>query len=267
MKGVLCVLLAVLLVEISSASWYWPFGNDEEKPEVPRLSELMEPASLAIDEASDLASQGKMSEAVEKYRVALLELDKVESNNLERVKSPEFSTLRTKRAFIQATIDSLLLTEAQRNARPVAVSDTTELEKRLAKERVVAAESLPPQKKKPSSAKKPLTRKQRAAKYIRENDWNAAELVIKEMLGETPNDLTALNLRAAMESAQGDYGKAEKTLDQAISSHPRDYQSYYNMARLKLKGESPDRDGAKRYYDTGRRFGGPKNAKLEGAFK
>ena len=65
MKGVLCVLLAVLLVEISSASWYWPFGNDEEKPEVPRLSELMEPASLAIDEASDLASQGKMSEAVE----------------------------------------------------------------------------------------------------------------------------------------------------------------------------------------------------------
>ena len=34
-----CLVLADL-----SASWYWPFGDDEEAP--PRLSELIEPASL-----------------------------------------------------------------------------------------------------------------------------------------------------------------------------------------------------------------------------
>ena len=44
------------------ASWYWPFGLDDEadgkKP--PRLSELMESASLLIDEASDLAGDGNI---------------------------------------------------------------------------------------------------------------------------------------------------------------------------------------------------------------
>ena len=43
------------------ASWYWPFGSSEtEGGREPRLSELMEPASLLIDEASDLAAEGKV---------------------------------------------------------------------------------------------------------------------------------------------------------------------------------------------------------------
>ena len=36
----------------------------------------MEPASVMIDEAYDLADDGKTSEAVEKYRAALAELDR-----------------------------------------------------------------------------------------------------------------------------------------------------------------------------------------------
>ena len=140
----LSVLLVACLVLVDlPASWYWPFGDDEEAP--PRLSELIEPASLLIDEASDLASEGKTSDAVEKYREALVELDKIEAADPERAQTPEFATLRTKRAYVSAAIDSLLLAQARGNARPVAVSDTTELERKLAEEKGEVVTAAPKQ--------------------------------------------------------------------------------------------------------------------------
>ena len=130
----LCTFAAVLaLASGAAASWYWPFGSsDDASAPVRRLSELMEPASRLIDEASDLAADGKSQESVEKYREALAELDRIEAENPERAASPEFSTVRNKRAYVNAAIDSLLLAQVTANAKAVAVSDTTELEKRLA---------------------------------------------------------------------------------------------------------------------------------------
>ena len=129
MKQLLSFALVLALCTGAEASWYWPFSSDdEEKP--PRVSELMEPASVMIDEAYDLADEGKISEAVEKYRAALVELDRIEAENPDRVKEPEFNTLKNKRATVLAAIDSLLLSEAQDNARAIAVSDTTELQKK-----------------------------------------------------------------------------------------------------------------------------------------
>ena len=118
------------------ASWYWPFGSDEGPNESPRrISELMEPATKLIDEASDLASDGKVDASVEKYREALYKLDDIERENPERAKGSEFATLRNKRAYVNAAIDSLLLGQVKSNAKAVAVSDTTELERKLAEER------------------------------------------------------------------------------------------------------------------------------------
>ena len=129
MKQLLSFALVLALCAGAEASWYWPFSSDDEtKP--PRVSELMEPASVMIDEAYDLADEGKTSEAVEKYRAALAELDRIEAENPDRVKEPEFNTLKNKRATVRAAIDSLLLSEAQDNARTIAVSDTTELQKK-----------------------------------------------------------------------------------------------------------------------------------------
>ena len=131
----LFALLVALALGVQ-ASWYWPFGSEVgDESEVPRISELMEPASLLIDEASDLAAEGKTDESVEKYRAALTELDRIEQENPERAKTSEFATLRNKRAYVNAAIDSMLLGQVKSNARVVAVSDTTELEKKLAEER------------------------------------------------------------------------------------------------------------------------------------
>ena len=287
MKQLLSFALVLVLCAEVEASWYWPFSSDDEnKP--PRVSELMEPASVMIDEAYDLADEGKISEAVEKYRAALAELERIEAENPDRVKEPEFNTLKNKRATVTAAIDSLLLSEAQDNARAIAVSDTTELQKKYDAKHNKAPkpEKTGDAKPEPESTdeatgeteapdeqpevielpRKPKSKMAIALEDLAKRDFAAVELTVKEILEERPNDAAALNLKAAAEMAQGDAKAAEKTLDQAIMSNPRGYHAYYNMARLMagLKGNS---SGAKRYYEAGRSLGGPVDAKLEELLK
>lgn len=295
------VFLGILSCSLAlRANWYWPFGSDEKDP--PRLSELMESASLLIEEASDFASDGKVSEAVEKYRAALVELDRVEEENPERVEQPEFATLKTKRAYVSAAIDALLLNQARANAKSVAVSDTTELERKLEEERTgkksgqgqgegvgqgqesgegdetvvkaapkpVKTVKRPARKPKPKAKKappRPLTKSETVMKAISEKDFATADRIIEELLTEKPNSAVALNLRAARESAAGDFKAAEKTLDQAIQSNPRDYYAYYNMAQLYLQANPDNKSGARRYYETARAYGCPEDAELEAALK
>ena len=258
------------------ASWYWPFGSDDVDASVPRISELMEPASELIDEASDLAADGKVDESVEKYRKALDELDRVERENPERSKGTEFATLRNKRAYVNAAIDSMLLGQVKRNAKVVAVSDTTELEKKLAEERGEKAKGKGEGKGKtavrlgsspsPQPAK-PATKRERAIDDIANGDYAAAEIFIKESLAAKPNNAMALNLKAALEMKQGKFDEAEKTLDLAISIHPKNPSAYYNSALLTLQKDADNKSVAKRYYETGRAMGGTVDPQLEALFK
>ena len=297
--------LAALAALGGRASWYWPFGSDDETSDAtrPRLSELMEPASLLIDEASDLAEDGKSVEAIEKYRAALAALDAIEAENRDWAGKPEFATLRNKRAYVNATIDSLLLMQVKANARAVAVSDTTALERRLAEERAKkSGKALPPAAKpaasteateparerepaaeaatraakprKPTAAvapktapAKPLSRRAQVMADLSAGDYAAAELVLSEILSEKPDDVAALNLQAALETARGDFKAAERALDRAISVHPRNHYAYYNMANLILRTHPSNKAGARRYYETGRRVGGPRNEALEQRLK
>ncbi len=270
-------IFVFILVCFSSlqASWYWPFGSDETEEKPKRVSELIEPASLLIDEASDLAAEGKTKESVEKYRESLKVLDQIEAENPERAKKPEFATLRNKRAYVTAAIDSLLLDQVKSNAKAVAVSDTTELEKRLAAEKAGKKKektanpspTLRQTSAKPSKPSKPLTKREQALVAISSGDWTTAERVIGKMLIEKPNGAVALNLKAVMEVQQGKLKEAESTLDQAILSNPRNHFAYYNMAKLMLQVRKDDKTIAKRYYETGRTFGGPVDAHLEEVFK
>ena len=292
MKQLLLFVLVFALCAKVEASWYWPFSSDET-PKLQRVSQLLEPASVMIDEAYDLADEGKTSEAVEKYRAALAELDRIAAENPDRVKEPEFNTLKNKRATVLAAIDSLLLSEAQDNARAIAVSDTTELQKKYDAKHVkapkteetgdakpepepeattesteVAAEPEAPaeQPEVIELPQKPKSKMAIALEDLAKRDFAAVELTVKEILEEKPNDAAALNLKAAAEMAQGDAKAAEKTLDQAIHSNPRGYHAYYNMARL-MAGLKGNRSGAKHYYEAGRSLGGPVDAKLEELLK
>ena len=312
MKGFLSVVVATALLHGVQAAWYWPFGSEEEE-DLPRLSKLMEPASLAIDDAADAIADGKTDEAVEHYRKALAALERIEAENPERAATPEFATVRVKRAYVNAAIDSILLAQSRENAKAVAVTDTTELEKKFAAKRAAAAK--PAEENAPKAAvatpklekqvdayverdrarmkktekaaakakaekavdreiksllkKDPKSRRARllqAGEDIRNDDCEAAKLSIRALLEEKPNDAAALNMRAMCEAAEGDFRAAEKTLDQAINSNPRDHYAYYNMANLMLQSGG-SREAARRYYETGRAVGGPKDEQLEKALK
>ena len=280
MRGFAIFSFTLVLAYGVQASWYWPFGSDDESGNEPRISELMEPATELIDEASDLAADGKIDESVEKYRKALDEIDRIERENPERAKSTEFATLRNKRAYVNAAIDSMLLSQVQQNAKVVAVSDTTELEKRLAEERgekKVKVEGEGEQRKKASTVHlesspsplpaKPLTKRDQAIADIANGDYAAAELIIREMLESKPNGAMALNLKASLEMKQGKFAEAERTLDQAVSSNPRDPSAYYNLALLLLQKDAGNKSSAKRYYETGRAMGGAEDPQLEALLK
>ena len=281
MRKIAVIFCALVLAGGVQASWYWPFGSDEGPDASPRrISELMEPATKLIDEASDFAADGKIDEAVESYRKALFELDSIERENPDRAKGSEFATLRNKRAYVNAAIDSMLLSQVKQNARAVAVSDTTELERKLAEEKGLKVSKVEsskdektggeaPQALKPSNPQtfKPLTKRDQAIADIANGDYAAAELVIREMLAAKPNGAMALNLKAAMEMKQGKLDAAEKTLDQAITANPRNYAAYYNLAMLWLQKGAGNKTVARRYYETGRAMGGPENAELEALLK
>lgn len=279
-------------------SWYWPFGSDDEEV-IPRVSELMEPASTNIDAATDFEYDGKFDEAIACYAAALRALDMIEAEYPDQMKKPELTTVKTKRAYVKTKIDTLKFLQVKENSKAVAVSDTTELEKKLAEEKAAAAKAATPATEPaaegptpapaaevPASAPAPaapaakraakraapapskaLSRQQRIAKAIADGDYAAADADIAETLRTKPNDAAALNLRAMMESAQGKFRDAEHTLDQAIQSNPKSYHAYYNMARLILRAYPDNKDGARRYYETGRAMGGPRNAALEEAAK
>ena len=242
--------MTVLLAMVTSASWYWPFGGDDDEQEPKRLSELLEPATLLIDEASDLASDGKVSESVEKYRKALAELDRIEDENPERAKTMEFASLRNKRAYVNAAIDSMLLSQVKQNALAVAVSDTTELEKRLAFEK----------------SGKYSQAKEAATQALARGDLAKAEAAVKAMLATNPAGAAALNLKAAIELERGDRQAAERTLNESIVKNPKSYQAYYNLAEIKL-GEEGGKNAANRLYRAGRDQGGPVDLELEEALK
>lgn len=255
-------LLAVQTVCVQ-ASWYWPFGSEDGEVDPPRISELMEPATTLIDEAADLAADGKTDESVEKYRKALIELDRVEMENPERAKSSEFATLRNKRAYVNAAIDSMLLSQVRENAKAVAVSDTTELEKRLKEERESKAKAVA----RPETKGSPKTKREQAMAAIAAGDFAVAEPLIREMLAAKPNSAMALNLKASMEARQGKFEESEQTLNQAIGANPNSHFAYYNMANLLLQKNPADKAGARRFYEAGRAMGGPRSKSLEEAVR
>ena len=132
MKCILCLIPAVLLCAATAqAAWYWPFGNDEDSPDrPPRLHRLLENANDLIEQAEDASLDGDAEKALELYNSALTNLVDIANQNPERAETPEFAPLRNKIAATSAAIDSIRFAQVNQNIRAVAVTDTTELQKK-----------------------------------------------------------------------------------------------------------------------------------------
>ena len=295
------VMLAGAFALCAQGAWYWPFGTDEDSTNAPpRLHRLLEPANDYIELAQDASLDGDTVKALENYRLALEELDRVESEHPDRAASAEFAPLRLRRAACTAAIDAIRFAQVNENVRPVSVTDTTELQKRWNKAHGVeddedepaappvaekAAKKEPEKEKKaespaPAEEKKPAPapveeekpaelpkdwngRVAQAMAYVRAQDYAAADVLLESMLKERPKDLNALLLRAAAQAGTRSYYAAQRTLERAMRAHPRSYLPYYNLANLLIQQDGGDLEAAREYYELGRTVGGPVNKALE----
>jgi len=158
-------LLFALLFAFAStsaqAAWYWPFGDDEDSPDAPpRLHRLLENANDLIEQAEDASLNGDAEKALELYNSALTNLADVARQNPDRAEKPEFAPLRNKIAATSAAMDSIRFAQVNQNIRAVAVTDTTELQKKYDEEQARKKGLKPPKTErgdrkvaKPSSAK------------------------------------------------------------------------------------------------------------------
>ena len=164
MKYTFCLVSAFLLCAATAhAAWYWPFGNDEDSPDrPPRLHRLLENANDLIEQAEDASLDGDAEKALELYNAALTNLVDVANQNPERAEKPEFAPLRNKIAATSAAIDSIRFAQVNQNIRAVAVTDTTELQKKYDAEqakkkgldKVIEKKAEPEEKRKDETATK-----------------------------------------------------------------------------------------------------------------
>ena len=286
----------------ASAAWYWPFDFDPDstnKP--PRLHRLLEKANDYIELAEDNALEGEGDKAIENYRLALAELDRVEDENPDRAETPEFAPLRNKRATCTAAIDAIRFAQINQNVRAVALTDTKALERKWRRkhglmtpedeveERKEKAREKARKEKRETDARdedaasfrkpeekaaKPATkgsptfeeRLGTALDEVRRQDYAAADLLLADLEEERPDNLNVLLLHAAAQMGLEHDHAARRTLEKAVRVHPKSYLPHYTLASLSLKlGEAPSE--AKAHYERGRALGGPANEALEKRFK
>jgi len=135
MKHVIFLSAIMSLFTTAYAAWYWPFGDDEDSPDrPPRLHRLLENANDLIEQAEDASLDGDADKALELYNSALTNLVDIAQKNPDRAEKPEFAPLRNKIAATSAAIDSIRFAQVNQNIRAVAVTDTTELQKKYDEE-------------------------------------------------------------------------------------------------------------------------------------
>ncbi len=296
---ILTLLLLVCGAAVSaSAAWYWPFDPDStNKP--PRLHRLLEQANEYIELAEDEALDGNGDKAIENYRLALKEIDRVELENPDRADTAEFAPLRNKRATCSAAIDAIRFAQVNENERAVAVSNTTKLERRwrlkhglqtladeiFAREEaaktnttasatnatntVTAATNATNTVTAATNATNTVTTATLgdALKAVRAGAYAEAERMLDALEKAKPDDLNVLLIRAAAQAGSGSLYAARRTLERAAKAHPKSYLPLYNLAHLTLQIDTGDQIVARALYEKGRALGGPQDAALEGKLK
>jgi len=205
------------------AAWYWPFGNDEDSPdEKPRLHRLLENANDLIEQAEDAALDGNAEKSLELYNSALTNLQDVAIKNPDRADKPEFAPLRNKIAATAAAIDSIRFAQVNQNIRAVAVTDTTELQKKYDEEQAKKKGLKKPEKKKtekkpePEAPKKPdVPRKPEPASPAAQQAPQSSGEAVKAAAPAKPVRIAGLDSRVqtALDKIQSkDYAAADLLL-------------------------------------------------------
>ena len=229
---------------------FWGFGGSStNKP--PKLHVLMQTANDYIEEAQVYELNGDGDAAIDFYKKAIAELDRIAAENPERAETSEFAPLRNKIAVCEIQIDAIKLEQVNANERRVVVTDTTELQKkydekhgikRLNSEREKAAESA--KKKAEEEAVKPKPDGETASKP---DEAPKPEPQAKPDEGTVAvrQPTQAESLESHLEDAKdaistGKYDDATKSLVAALKIDPENWDARYLMAYIHVAREDYD---------------------------
>ena len=301
-------LLLFILVLGSAASchaaWYWPFDfNPDSTNKPPRLHRLLEKANDYIELAEDDALSGEGDKAIENYRLALSELDRVEAENRDRADTPEFAPLRNKRATCTAAIDAIRFEQISQNARAVALTNTKELEKKWRrKHKLLTPEDIAEDKAEEARKKAEAEKKKKDGKDEKDGEGKPRDAKAGKDGAETPPRPAAgvpfesRRTEALNALRRRDYAAADALLKDLAAERPDDLQTALlsaaaeaglgrdHAARRTLEAAMKAHPEsylpcynlasitlklgepvaeARRFYEKGRSLGGPRNEALE----
>ena len=244
-----CLMIFALGATLCArGAWYWPFGTDRDSTNAPpRLHRLLQPANDFIELAQDASLEGDTEKALENYRLALGELDRVEVENPDRAASAEFAPLRLRRAACTAAIDAIRFAQVNENVRPVSVTDTTELQKRWDKANGIADEEEAKKPAGPSSQDEPQPtpakesakpRKEPAPKEVEQSE----EAARPKLPAKKPVPLpSGWNERVALAMAYlraQDYAAADVLLESMLKERPKDLNALLMRAAAQAGTQS-----------------------------
>ena len=229
LKAGLALLLVAGVCAVPDASW--------AKEKAPKVSELLKDANDLMAEASAIYQDGKAKEAIETYRKALAELDRLERENPARVTTSEFAPVRFRRALCETEIDRIMLEEMNATARTVGVTDTSALEaKRAARKKEAETNNVPEVAMKLAAkgsggdgvgadGEKPVNVKEElewAKDMLSTDQFDEVDLALVRILKSDPDNLDARLLMALARVQQGKHGDALVVLDDILQDAPRD---------------------------------------------
>jgi tetratricopeptide (TPR) repeat protein len=137
-------LLKKCLVSALAAGLCAAPGLGWAKEKAPKLTELLQGVNDLMAQAEASYVDGNAKEAIEMYRKALAEIDRLEQANAARSSSSEFAPVHFRRALCETAIDRVMLEEMNATARTVAVTDSSVLEaKRAARRKEAETNNMP----------------------------------------------------------------------------------------------------------------------------
>ena len=241
MKITTTILCIVAALSATQSFAFLGFGSSTNKP--PKLHVLMQPANDLIEEAQVCELNGDGDKAIEYYKKALEALSKIVEENPERAETAEFAPLRNKAAVCTIQIDAIKLEQVNANERRVAVTDTTELQKKYdekhgikrpksAKDRAAEAD-----KEKEQAKDKEAPKDKEEPKEGKPPEAKPAEKPAAVKPPAPPATIETHLEDAKDAIASGKYDDASKSLVAAMKIDPDNWDARYLMAYVHVARE------------------------------
>lgn len=214
MSGRMLVLMA-LVACLAGPVAAWPFGDSEEEQAAEvatRVAEALREPNRLIVQAQEATQKGDVEEAIRLFRRAQMLLEQAEAS--EDTSGSAWSSLRMKKLLCLSALDALALERAEVLDVRQAVTDTSELERRLAEERAAL-------------------RKEEDAKVAKEKLLEAPKPpTLREQLPDVKRNLEAA--KAARAEAEQRLTAAKTRHEEALKARA-EAQSAENAAKVALR--------------------------------